>query len=259
MNTRKEDGDLGFNVKKHMNNQMEPTILYEDKDIAAVNKPSGLVVHGDGKSTEPTLTDWVIKKFPGIKDVGEPMEVSEDEFIDRPGIVHRLDKDTSGVMLIAKTEEGFQTLKSQFQNREIKKIYHAFVHGVPKHPRGLIDKPIGRSQHDVRLWSAERGARGQKREAVTRYVVKESGHGIAFVQVMPETGRTHQIRVHFKVIRHPLVGDSLYAPTMPKALSFTRTALHARSIEFTNCEGKVVRIEAPYPLDFEHGLNLLRN
>lgn len=238
---------------------MEPTILYEDEDIAAINKPSGLLVHGDGKSNESTVADWVVKKFPDIKNVGEPMEIGEDEFIDRPGIVHRLDKDTSGVMLIAKTDQGFQTLKSQFQNREIKKIYHAFVHGVPKESRGMIDKAIGRSQHDVRLWSAERGARGAKREAVTRYVVKESGHGIAFVQAMPETGRTHQIRVHFKVIRHPLVGDSLYAPTMPQALNFTRTALHARSIEFVNCEGRAVRVEAPYPEDFEEALKLLRN
>lgn len=238
---------------------MEPTILYEDEHVAAINKPSGLLVHGDGKTTEPTVADWVVKKFPSIKDVGESIEITEDEYIDRPGIVHRLDKDTSGVMLIAKTEEGFQTLKSQFQNREIKKIYHAFVYGIPKQERGLIDKPIARSQHDIRMWSSERGARGTKREAITRYVVKESGHGIAFVQVMPETGRTHQIRVHFKAIRHPLVGDSLYAPTMPEALGFTRTALHARTIEFTNYEGKLVRIEAPYPEDFERGLTLLRN
>lgn len=135
--------------------------FYEDEDIAAINKPSGLMVHGDGKSDEPTVADWVVRKFPGILGVGEPMEVGEEEFIDRPGIVHRLDKDTSGVMLIAKTKRGFEVLKGQFQNREIKKIYHAFVYGTPKHSRGMIDKPIGRSQHDARLWSAERGARGK--------------------------------------------------------------------------------------------------
>ncbi len=244
---------------------MEPTILYEDKDIVAINKPSGLVVHGDalsaraGKSIEKTLVDWVKDKFPNIEGVGEPIELTDEDFIDRPGIVHRLDKDTSGVMLVAKTKEGFETLKNQFQEREIKKIYHAFVYGVPKHERGLIDKPIGRSQHDIRMWSSERGARGLKREATTRYVVKESGHGVAFLQIMPETGRTHQIRVHFKAIRHPLVGDSLYAPTMPQVLGFTRTALHARSIEFVNCQGKIVKVEAPYPADFEQGLTLLRN
>jgi len=242
-----------------MNNQMEPTILYEDRDIAAIDKPSGLVVHADGRSTEKTLVDWVVQKFPDIDGVGEPMEIDEDEFIDRPGIVHRLDKDTSGVMLIAKTKEGFETLKSQFQNREVKKIYHAFVHGVPKHSRGLIDKPIGRSATDIRQWSAEGTARGHRREATTRYVVKESAHGVSFLQIMPETGRTHQIRVHFKAIRHPLVGDTVYAASFPPKLDFTRTALHAKAIEFTNCEGKVVRVEAPYPLDFEHGLNLLRN
>lgn len=238
---------------------MEPTILYEDNDIVAINKPSGLMVHGDGKTTEKTLVDWVIKKFPSIEGVGEPIELTDDDYIDRPGIVHRLDKDTSGVMLIAKTEEGFEVLKEQFQNREIKKIYHAFVYGVPKQERGLIDKPIGRSQHDIRMWSSERGARGPKRDALTRYVVKESGPGVSLVQIMPETGRTHQIRVHFKSIRHPLISDSLYASTEPQKLGFTRTALHARSIEFTNCEGKKVRIEAPYPEDFENALRLLRN
>jgi 23S rRNA pseudouridine1911/1915/1917 synthase len=238
---------------------MEPTILYEDENIAAINKPSGLMVHGDGKSTEKTLVDWVLKKFPGIEEVGEPIEITDDDYIDRPGIVHRLDKDTSGVMLVAKTKEGFEVLKGQFQNREVKKIYHAFVYGKPRHERGLVDKPIGRSQHDIRMWSSEHGARGPKREAITRYVVKESGQGVSFVQIMPETGRTHQIRVHFKAIRHPLVGDSLYASTEPQKLGFTRTALHARSIEFTNCEGKNVRIEAPYPEDFENALKLLRN
>lgn len=237
---------------------MEPIILYEDNDIAAINKPSGLVVHGDGKSTEKTLVDWVLKKFPDIEEVGEFIEITEDDYIDRPGIVHRLDKDTSGVMLVAKTMRGFYTLKEQFQNREIKKIYHAFIYGKPKHERGLIDKPIGRSQHDIRMWSSERGARGPKREALTRYVVKESGQGVSFVQIMPETGRTHQIRVHFKSIRHPLVSDSLYASTEPQKLGFTRTALHARSIEFTNCEDKRVHVEAPYPEDFEKALQLLR-
>lgn len=244
---------------------MEPTILYEDQDIVAINKPSGLMVHGDGlpaqagKTTEKTLVDWVIKKFPDIDGVGESIELTDEDYIDRPGIVHRLDKDTSGVMLIAKTHAGFKTLKEQFQHREVKKIYHAFVYGKPKAERGLIDKPIGRSQHDIRMWSSERGARGMKREAVTRYVVKESGQGVSFVHIMPETGRTHQIRVHFKAVRHPLVSDSLYAPTEPQKLGFTRTALHARIIEFTNCEGKKVRVEAPYPPDFEKALYLLRN
>ncbi|MHB1316897.1 MAG: RluA family pseudouridine synthase [Minisyncoccota bacterium] len=238
---------------------MEIPILYEDENIVAINKPSGLMVHGDGNSTEKTLVDWVREKFPNIEGVGEQIEITEDDFIDRPGIVHRLDKDTSGVMLIAKTEDGFQTLKSQFQNREIKKIYHAFVYGIPKEVRGLIDRPIGRSPHDIRQWSCDRGARGLKRDAVTRYVLKESANGVAFLQIMPETGRTHQIRVHFKSVRHPLIGDGLYASTMPPKLGFTRTALHARIIEFVNCDGKTIRIEAPYPKDFEEAFKLLRN
>ena len=245
----------------------EPTILYEDADIVAVNKPAGLMVHADGRSTEQTLADWVVKTFPEARDVGESI-VTDEEIIERPGIVHRLDKETSGAMLVAKTTQGFDLLKSQFMDHSIKKIYLAFVQGVPKNTRGLIDKPIGRSATDFRQWSAEGSARGEMRDASTRYVVKESGHGYSFVQVMIETGRTHQIRVHFKAIRHPLVADKLYGDVKNKPgtvaensvknpLGFTRVALHSSILEFTNLEGKRVRVEAPLPEDFVHALNKL--
>ena len=149
---------------------MKIKILYEDKDILAIDKPSGISVHADGRSKEKTITDWVIKNYPKLKGVGEPM-IFNDEEIDRPGIVHRLDKETSGVLLLAKNQKAYEFLKNQFKGREIKKTYNAIVLGWVKDDRGTIRKPIGRSPSDFRKRLAGRGARGELREAVTEYSV----------------------------------------------------------------------------------------
>jgi 23S rRNA pseudouridine1911/1915/1917 synthase len=238
---------------------MEPIVLYEDDDVLAVNKPAGLVVHGDGKTDEPTLVDWILEKYPEIKKVGEPVRDAKGETIYRPGIVHRLDRGTSGVILIAKTKESFEFLKKQFQNHEVKKIYHAFVIGEMKNDHGTIDRPIGRSTKDFRMWSAQRGARGEMREAITDYKVMFKTDGYSFVEVYPKTGRTHQIRVHFKAISYPLVGDSLYAPKRVNTLGFERLALHSYQIIFTGLDGSSHTITAPYPDDFEKALLLLQS
>lgn len=245
-------------------------VLYEDSDIVAIDKPAGLVVHSDGKTTEPSVVDWMLEKYPESKEVGEPMTPSAGakiEKIIRPGIVHRLDRETSGVLLLAKTSEGFLHLKSQFQNRETKKIYNAFVYGSVKENEGTIDRPINRSKKDFRLWSAQRGGRGEARDAVTHYKVlkrdndfennpelRDSG-GVTYIEVRPETGRTHQIRVHFKAINHPVVADSLYAPKKKPVLGFTRLALHASSITFLNMTGEKVEVVATLPADFEFALS----
>jgi len=235
-------------------NRMEPTILYEDKDVLAINKPTGLVVHGDGRTKELTLSDWILKKYPKIKNVGETGRDSKGEEIERSGIVHRLDRETSGVMLVAKTQKAFESLKKQFQEHKIKKIYHAFVFGEIKSDKGTIDRPIGRSSKDFRLRSAQRGAKGETRFAVTDYKVLKRGGGYSFVEVSPKTGRTHQIRVHFKAISYPLVADSLYAPKRENSLGFTRVALHSYQISFTDLKGKSQTVEAPYPEDFQEAL-----
>ncbi len=243
---------------------MDIEILYEDKNIVAINKPAGLVVHSDGRTAEPTLVDWILEKYPKIKEVGEPMRLrpefvkggEEEKIIYRPGIVHRLDRETSGALVIAKTQEAFNHLKEQFQERKTRKIYHAFVYGEIKEDDGVIDRPIARSRKDFRLWSAQRGARGEAREAITAFKVlhrTDVGNinaGFSYIEVRPKTGRTHQIRVHMKAINHPLVCDSLYAPKQKPALGFKRLALHARSLEFTNLAGKVITVEAPFPEDF---------
>lgn len=245
---------------------MNIEILYQDENIIAVNKPAGLIVHSDGKTEEPTLVDWINKKFPGAKDVGEPINLTNGEVIHRPGIVHRLDRDTSGVMLIALTQAGFNHLKRQFQDRDIEKKYHAFVYGNIKEEDGIIDRPITRSRKDFRLWSAQRGGRGESRDAVTHFKVLNRNemhdgvhHALAttLVEVSPKTGRTHQIRVHFKAINHPVVADPLYAPKMKPLLGFKRLALHAKEISFENLEGEQVNVEAAYPEDFKFALSKL--
>ncbi|MCR4334445.1 MAG: RluA family pseudouridine synthase [Patescibacteria group bacterium] len=233
---------------------MQIPILYEDNDYVAINKPSGLVVHADGRSDNYTLTDWILEKYPEIKDVGEPIVTTDGKIINRPGIVHRIDRETSGVLIIAKNKKAHQYLKEQFQNREVQKKYNAFVYGELKDEDGIISRPIGRSKNDFRLWSAQRGARGLMREAETYYTVLNKGDGFSYIEVLPKTGRTHQIRVHFKAIHYPVVCDRLYAPKRPCGLGFSRLALHASKISFTNIEGKKIVIEAPLPEDFSNAI-----
>lgn len=240
-------------------------ILYEDANIAAVNKPAGLMVHPDGRANGPFLTDWIVEKFPRAVNVGEPARGRDGNDLNRSGIAHRLDTETSGVILIAKTKKGFECLKKQFQDRTVKKKYIAFVWGEMKEEFGTINKPIGRSKNDFRKWSAEREARGEMREAKTYWEKVESGklqvesgeEKFTLVKVEPKTGRTHQIRVHFAAIQHPVAGDRLYAPNRPFALGFERMALHSQAIEFENCAGEKIKVEAPLPEDFEKANNLL--
>jgi len=213
------------------------------------------MVHPDGRSGGPYLTDWVRTHYPDAENVGETITALDGTTITRPGIVHRLDRETSGALIIAKTAEAHAHLKKQFQDRTVIKKYLAFVWGEMEEEFGTINRPIGRSSGDFRKWSAQRGARGEVREAETywtRVFTKkmESGQKFTLLQAEPKTGRTHQIRVHFMAIQHPIVGDRLYAPKRPMALGFDRAALHSRSVEFETMEGKRVTILAPFPQDF---------
>lgn len=242
-------------------------IIYEDENVVVINKPAGLVVHSDGKIMESTVVDWFLKKYPETENVGEPLILSSGEVIKRPGIVHRLDRETSGVLVIAKNQETFLNLKEQFQNRTIQKSYRAFVYGEIKNNEGIIDRPIGRSSGDFRKWSAQRGVRGKIREAVTEYRVLKRKNGYSFVEVNPKTGRTHQIRVHFKAINYPIVCDKLYASNKECTLGFERLALHAFSLEFNlpKYDPKSLKIigqeklklEAELPEDFQNAFKSL--
>jgi len=234
---------------------MKIKILYEDSNILAIDKPSGILSHPDKFSKEETILDWAAKKFKKAE------------------LVHRLDKDTSGAMIIAKNNKAHEFLKSQFVNREIKKTYVAIVSGSVKNDRGVINKPIGRSPKDFRRHLAGRGARGEMREAITEYKVlkrltlplapsliragvaspdKGRTEGLfSFLEVRPKTGRTHQIRVHMKYLNHPVACDSLYNPGGPCPTGISRLALHARSIEFKDLKGKTIKVESPLPKEFE--------
>jgi len=232
-------------------------ILFENRDLLVINKPAGLMVHGDGKRGDPTLVDWIVKERPEIVGVGEPMEV-DGKIFDRPGIVHRLDEETSGALLIAKNQETFLFLKQQFQSHTIQKEYHAFVWGTFKEQAGIVDEPIGRNLNDFRRWHAGRGTRGALREAETKWevvgTVEENGEHFSFMHLFPKTGRTHQLRVHMKFLQHPIVADSLYAQRKPKGLGFERLALHARSVTFLLPNGEQKTVTAPYPEDFEDAI-----
>lgn len=230
-------------------------IIYEDKNQLVINKPAGLLVHKAPQTKPGTfcLTDWVIKKYPKVKKVG-------DEPLLRPGIVHRLDRETSGVLIIAKTQQSFEFLKRQFKEREVKKTYIALVYGNLKKDDGLIDESIGKSKKDFRKFITGDRARGLLREAVTEYKVLEKFKGYTLVEVYPKTGRTHQIRVHMKAIGHPIVGDSLYAPKRTKQpFGLIRHFLHARSIELTLFEGGKIKIEADLPDDLKSALAKLKD
>jgi len=228
---------------------MELPILFENEDLVAVHKPAGVMTHPDGVTTDETVSDWFRERYPSSSDVGETQRLKDGTEIMRPGIVHRLDRETSGVLVLAKTREAHAFLKYAFQEREVHKTYLAFVYGVPKEEKGTIEFAIGRSRKDFRLRSAQPKAKGRMREAVTRYQVLGSIGTHSLLEVMPETGRTHQIRVHLKAIHHPVVCDPLYAPKGACDLGFSRLGLHAARLDLPTPSGERLVIEAPLPED----------
>ncbi|OGG78449.1 hypothetical protein A3A36_02000 [Candidatus Kaiserbacteria bacterium RIFCSPLOWO2_01_FULL_52_12b] len=219
---------------------MDLPILYEDADIVALNKPAGLITHSDGRTQEETAEDWFKEKYTEVQ-------------VERP-YVHRLDRDTSGVLIFAKNAAAYEFLRKQFHDREVQKTYLAIVTGVPKEKKGVIDFDIGRSRRDFHLRSAQPKAKGRLREALTRYEVIGETDGYSLLKVSPETGRTHQIRVHLKAIHHPIVGDVLYAQGHSEALGIKRLGLHAYKIALTLPSGKPVEITAPIPPDLAPAL-----
>lgn len=235
---------------------MEIEILYEDDQVLALNKPAGLLVHADGSSQDATLVDWISVNRPEIAGVGEEQRLKNGVIVDRPGIVHRLDRDTSGVILVAKTQASYDDLKNQFKTRAIKKAYLALVHGNFKegHEKGEINLEIGRSPRDFRQYSAQPGARGTKRSAQTRYFVLEAVSKFTLVFLQPETGRTHQLRVHLKAVHHPIVCDDLYGKNNGCVKGISRQALHARAITWRNQYGQFQQITANLPSDFTQAL-----
>jgi len=232
-------------------------IIEQTEDYLVLNKPAGIAVHGDGKSKQETLTDWIIENFPQTKGVGEDLIIRNKELeirIEKPGIVHRLDKDTSGVILVALNQKTYEHLKKQFKDRGIQKIYHLFAYGNLKEDIITVNEPIGKDRKDFRKRTT-RNPRGKVRESKTDFRVlnrfKEGKELFVFVEARPKTGRMHQIRVHMKYLNAPIVCDSLYAHKKPQALGFERLALHAREIAFKDLSGSEKTFQAKYPRDFE--------
>lgn len=239
-------------------------ILYEDDTVLVINKPEGIRVHEDGYEVVPTVVDWFLERFPGARGVGEPQTDNKGTLLERSGVVHRLDTETSGVLILAKTQEAFEHLKEQFHDRHAKKEYRAFVYGTMKEQWGTIDRPIGRSAKDFRRRSAERGAKGMLRDAVTDWECIKTGRftneAFSELRLKPKTGRTHQLRVHLKAIDHPIVGDRPYAGARLEAsnnLGLSRLALHAHMLTLTLPNGVTTTFTAPLPEVFIAAGNLL--
>ena len=233
--------------------EMPLDIRYEDAEVIVVNKPAGLVVHPGAGNHDGTLQNGLLFHDPGLAE------------IPRGGIVHRLDKDTSGLMVVARTLRAHTALVEQLSERDVHRQYAALVYG-PMVAGGKVDAPIGRHMHD-RLRQA---VREDGREAITHYRVRERFRTTTLVECRLETGRTHQIRVHMAHVRHPLFGDSQYGGLLklPKGASeeliltlrgFRRQALHAERLEFAHPKTrKTVSVEAELPADMEALLAALR-
>jgi len=255
------------------NSQIEnfPQIISETKDYLVINKPAGLAVHAGGNLQEETLVDWLINKYPKIKDVGEdPL---------RPGIVHRLDKEVSGLMVIAKNQASFNSLKNQFQDRLINKEYLALVHGQITKEADVINFSIVRSKEGHKMAAIPKGTvdlltkRGsgrrdqgninqlfKAREALTEFTVLQRFVNFSFVRVIIKTGRTHQIRVHFLAYGHPLVGDLVYfnkkSKIKNKKIGLNRIFLVSCRLSFTDLSGGRQDFNIPLPDDLKKYLPL---
>ncbi len=243
---------------------MEPQIIYKDENIVAVNKPAGLLVH-PGPTTDPeekTLVDWVAQNFPETKTVGDEPQI-------RPGIIHRLDRDTSGILIIARNQESFEFLKQQFKDRKIQKTYTALCAGKIKNKTEIIDIPIGRSKKTPTKRLASLKARGKLRDAITEYKVKKEflpgpdGQDYTLLEAYPKTGRTHQIRVHLKAIGLPIICDKLYTKKPLCPFGLDRHFLHASALELKlpayrtgRPDGGKIKLEADLTDDLK---NVLEN
>ena len=223
-------------------------IIYEDDEMLAIDKPAGMVVHPAPGHMQGTLVNALLSYCSDLSGIGG---------VERPGIVHRLDKDTSGIVLIAKNEIAHRALASQFKNRKVNKTYLALVRGIVKSASGIIETPIGRHKTNRKKMAA---SVNQARIAETRFEVLETLGHFSYIRLFPKTGRTHQIRVHLASIHHPVLGDKLYGGMITKPyIKIARQALHAHKIEINHPVNKQPLVfEAPVPPDINNYLMTYR-
>lgn len=219
-------------------------IIFEDEDIVIINKTQGMVVHPGAGNPDGTLVNALLYHIDDLSGINGEI---------RPGIVHRLDKDTSGILVVAKNDTAHVHLSEQLQNRTVKRTYWAIVHDQIPHEHGTVDAPIGRDPNDRQKFTVIKDGK----EAITHFKVLEHFEKYTFVEISLETGRTHQIRVHFNYIKHPVAGDEIYGPR--KTLKGKGQFLHARALEFIHPRiNEVMRFEADLPEIFEKNLATLR-
>ena len=223
-------------------------IIYEDDEMLAIDKPAGMVVHPAPGHMQGTLVNALLSYCSDLSGIGG---------VERPGIVHRLDKDTSGIVLIAKNEIAHRALASQFKNRKVNKTYLALVRGIVKSASGIIKTPIGRHKTNRKKMAA---SVNQARIAETRFEVLETLGHFSYIRLFPKTGRTHQLRVHLASIHHPVLGDKLYGGMITKPyIKIARQALHAYKIEINHPVNKQPLVfEAPVPPDINNYLMTYR-
>jgi 23S rRNA pseudouridine1911/1915/1917 synthase len=222
------------------------SILYEDDDIVVIDKPIGVAAHPTPGWTGLTVLEGLL---------GAGHTIATSGAAERQGIVHRLDANTTGAMVVAKSETAYSHLKRAFKERTVDKRYHALVQGLPDPLRGTIDAPIDRHPSGDGRWAVVAGGR----PSVTHYDAIEAFRAVSLLDIKLETGRTHQIRVHMSAVRHPCVGDLAYGadPTLSARLGLKRQWLHAVRLGFEHpADGRWVEFESPYPDDLAHALEV---
>ena len=244
----KEIKELTTEKKLEPSKKVKFKIVYEDENILVIDKPAGLLVHPTEKMEPDTLVSGLLAKYPEIKKVGD------DKL--RPGIVHRLDKAVSGLILVCKTQKAFDYFKNLFQKRKIKKIYTALVHGQMERPEGEINLPIERAKGKGKM--AVKSINQGGKEAITKYTVIKQFKNFSLLEVEILTGRTHQIRAHLNAIQHPIVGDKLYKQKWVKeTLELDRPFLHSTILSFKNLDGKKMEFKSKLPAKLYKILKLL--
>ncbi len=222
-------------------------IAYEDSDVIVINKPRGMVVHPAAGHPNGTVVNALLYHCKDLSGINGVM---------RPGIVHRIDKDTSGLLMVAKNDLSHASLAEQLKEHSVTRKYRALVHGVMQHDKGTVNAPIGRANHDRKLYVV---TDKNSKHAVTHFAVSERFDEYTLLDLKLETGRTHQIRVHMKYIGYPLVGDPVYGGKGGRTLGMSGQALHAEVLGFQHPRtGEYLEFSAPIPEDMEHALGILR-